>query len=174
MNLIGVIGVAGSGKTLVARHLVDRYGFERRRFAEPMKRMLKLGLGLTDEELDGDAKQRPLPAFGWCTPRHIMQTLGTDWGRRMIHSDIWVSVFRQEADRDLAAGKLLVVDDVRFHNEAAGIKALGGTLWRVYRPGLATMDHASERAQASIVEDVLITNATSVEDLVRSVDSLMR
>lgn len=169
--VIGVIGVAGSGKTVVAKHLIERYGFSRKRFAEPLKRMLKLGLGLTDEEIDGAGKQKALEQFGGCTPRHIMQTLGTDWGRRMIHSDIWVNVWKRDA---YATGGLVVVDDVRFPNEAAAVRELGGTLWRVYRPGLVTMDHASERSQKSIQEDHLLNNATSIPDLIKSIDLLMQ
>jgi len=46
-------------------------------------------------------------------------------------------------------------------------------LWRVYRPGLNTMDHASERAQKAILEDVLINNATSIPALYSSVDHLL-
>lgn len=167
--LIGIIGVAGSGKTLVAKHLIDRYGFARRRFAEPIKRMLRSGLGLSDAQLDGADKLQTLPEFGGATPRLLMQTLGTDWGRRHVHPDIWVECWRRDV---LAAGSLVVCDDVRFPNEAAAVKALGGTLWRVYRPGLNTMDHASERSQRDLVEDALLNNATTIGDLLRSVEVL--
>jgi dephospho-CoA kinase len=46
-KIVAILGVAGSGKTLVARHLVEAYGFQRTRFAGPLKNMLKVGLGLT-------------------------------------------------------------------------------------------------------------------------------
>ena len=170
MKLIGVVGVAGSGKTLVAKYLIEQHGFVRRRFAEPLKNMLRVGLGLTDAQLEGSEKMAQLPAFGGCTPRHIMQTLGTEWGRRMIHSDIWVNAWKRSL---IDAGDLIVVDDVRFPNEASVIQAMGGTLWRVYRPGLVTHDHASERHQQSIVEDFLLNNATSIADLMRSVELLI-
>lgn len=169
LMVIGIVGVAGSGKTLVARHLVERYGFVRRRFAEPLKRMLRVGLGLTDAQLDGDQKTVPLPEFGGATPRTLMQTLGTEWGRRLIDPNLWVACWTRDV---LTTGGLVVCDDVRFGNEAAAVKALGGLLWRVYRPGLVTMDHASERSQRDIVEDALLNNATTIADLLRSVDLL--
>jgi len=168
--IIGILGVAGSGKTLVSRHLVEHYGYTRTRFADPLKRMLKFGLGLTDDEVDGDAKMRPIADFGGCTPRHMMQTLGTEWGRRTVHPEIWINVWKREVQKITGA---IVVDDVRFPNEAALIKEMGGTLWRIYRPGLNTMDHASERLQQQIAEDVLINNATSLPALFNSVDSLV-
>ncbi|CAB4130466.1 hypothetical protein UFOVP119_90 [uncultured Caudovirales phage] len=171
MKIIGILGVAGSGKTLVSKHLVDHHGFARVRFAEPLKRMLKLGLGLTDAQVDGDEKMTPIADFGGATARHMMQTLGTEWGRRLVFSDIWINVWKRDTAK---AGPLVVVDDVRFPNEAATIKAMGGTLWRVYRPGLNTQDHISERAQAAIEEDAFITNATTIPALLASVDSLVR
>lgn len=168
--VVGIIGVAGSGKTLVARHLIERYGFVRRRFAGPLKRMLRAGLGLTDAQLDGDEKAVPLPQFGGATPRALMQTLGTEWGRRTIDPGLWVTCWQRDVRE---AGGLVVCDDVRFPNEAAAVRSFGGTLWRVYRPGLVSMDHASERSQRDIAEDVLLNNATTIPDLIRSVDVLV-
>lgn len=169
--VVGLIGIAGSGKTLVARHLVERHGFVRHRFAGPLKEMIKVGLGLTDEQLDGIGKNEPIPDAGGCTPRHLMQTLGTEWGRRMIHSDLWINRWRAIVRAETA--DLIVVDDVRFPNEASALRSVGGRLWRVYRPGLATSSHASERAQAQIGEDVLINNATSISEMIRSVDAVV-
>lgn len=169
--IIGILGLAGSGKTLVAKHLVEEYEFERMRFADPIKRMLRLGLGLTDEEIDGEAKMTPNAVFGGVTPRHLMQTLGTEWGRRNIHTDIWVNVWRR--DVALQTGNV-VVDDVRFPNEAAAIRAMGGVLWRVYRPGLTMDSHVSERMQQNITEDHLINNATSITALLNSTDHLIK
>lgn len=168
-QVIGILGVAGSGKTLVSRHLTEAHGYTRLRFAEPIKRMLR-ALGLTEEQVDGDQKMVPLPQFGGATPRAMMQTLGTEWGRRQVHQNIWVNTMRVEAERCAAP---IVIDDVRFPDEAKLVQELGGTLWRIYRPGLNTHDHASERAQRTITEDVLITNATTISALIQSVDHLM-
>ena len=169
--IIGILGYAGSGKTLVAKHLVDRYGFRRTRFADPLKRMLKLGLGLSDEEVDGDLKMAPMDRFGGCTPRHMMQTLGTEWGRKRVYPDIWVDAWVNIARETEGP---LVVDDVRFPNEAEVIRELGGTLWRVYRPGVGMMIHPSETAAGEIDEDALINNATTVPALLNSVDLLVK
>jgi hypothetical protein len=170
-KIIGLIGVAGSGKTLVAKHLVERHGFVRQRFAGPLKEMIKVGLGLTDQQLDGNGKNDPIPWAGGATARHMMQTLGTDWGRRMVHTDIWINRWRHLVAAE--SSELIVVDDVRFPNEAAALRDVGGQLWRVYRPGLTTASHASERAQAQIAEDILINNATSIGEMIRSVDAVV-
>lgn len=169
--IIGIVGIAGSGKTLVARHLVERHGFHRTRFAGPLKEMIKAGLGLTDEQLDGDQKNAPIPWAGNCTPRHLMQTLGTEWGRRMIHSDLWINRWREVVAQSSA--ERIVVDDVRFPNEAGAVVDVGGSIWRVVRPGLTTMDHPSERAQKQIAENTLINNATTIAEMIRSVDAVV-
>lgn len=168
--LIGIVGIAGSGKTLVAKHLVERHGYTRMRFADPLKRMLRDGLGLSDEEVDGDLKMTPNPVFSGKTPRYLMQTLGTEWGRKRVSNDIWVNIWKRDA---ALAGPLVVVDDVRFPNEADAIRSLGGVIWRVYRPGLVTGAHWSERAQAEITEDTLISNATTITALLASVEHLI-
>jgi hypothetical protein len=169
--IIGIVGLAGSGKTLVARHLVEKHGFARSRFAAPLKEMIKVGLGLSDAHLDGELKNEPIPSCGGCTARHLMQTLGTEWGRRMVHSDIWVNRWREVVLAD--ATRLVVVDDVRFPNEASAVKSVGGSIWRIVRPGLSSMDHPSERAQRNIQEDFLINNATTISEMIRSVDALV-
>lgn len=170
--VIGVVGIAGSGKTLVSKHLVAKHGFKRLRFAGPLKEMLKAGLGLTDEQLDGALKTQPIRELGGVTPRHLMQTLGTDWGRRLVHADLWTNRLRSILGEH--EDGLFVVDDVRFANEAACIRSAGGSLWKVVRPGLAVGSHASERAQASIDEDVLLNNALDISSLLRSVDAVIK
>jgi hypothetical protein len=170
-KIVAILGVAGSGKTLVARHLVEAYGFQRTRFAGPLKNMLKVGLGLTDDQVDGNAKMEPLEALGGATPRHLMQSLGHEWGRRMIHPDLWATAWKRST-QDLEG--LIVADDLRYPNEAQAVRDLGGVIWRVYRPGLATMEHGSERAQNKITEDALINNATSIADMLKSVDLLAK
>lgn len=169
--LIGIVGIAGSGKTLIAKHLVERRDYTRMRFADPLKRMLRDGLGLTDEEVDGSQKSTPNSVFAGRTPRYLMQTLGTEWGRKKVSHDIWVNIWKRDAAR---AGPRVVVDDVRFPNEADAIRSLGGVIWRVYRPGVVAASHISEQAQAEITEDVLITNATTISALLGSVEHLLR
>lgn len=169
--LVGLIGQAGSGKSALARHLVTRHGFVRMRFAENLKTMLRIGLGLTEEQIDGDAKMVPLADYGGRTPRELMQTLGTEWGRRLVHPDVWVIAWR----RSLPATGLVCVDDVRFPNEAAAIRAEGGLLWRITRPAnpTAPQDHPSERLQREILADLEIANTADLAALRAKVDGVV-
>ena len=86
-SVIAITGQAGSGKTTIAKHLELEYNYVRVRFAEVLKDML-LALGLTEEEINGDLKEKPCSLLLGKTPRHAMQTLGIEWGRNLIHPDI--------------------------------------------------------------------------------------
>jgi hypothetical protein len=165
-KLIALVGTAGSGKSLVGKRLVERHGFAVLRIADPIKRMLSAGLGLTEEQLDGRSKQLPIPEFGGHTPRHLMQTLGFGWGRREVHANLWVEVWRQNYRK--MAGPV-VVDDVRFTNEAAVVRELGGVVWRITRPGVGG-ETASDRAISEIEADLVIENRATVPELLLEVD----
>ena len=161
--IIGFCGPIGCGKTTAARHLVDGYRFERRRFAGPLKAMVK-ALGLTDEEVDGRLKEEPCERFGGSTPRHMMQTIGTEWGRNCVHPNLWVMAW----EASLPKNRDVVVDDVRFANEAQAIKRLGGTLVFIDRPGVAIGAHASE--QQLLVPDITLKNNSTEDDLCTHLD----
>lgn len=132
-QIIGLCGPAKSGKSLAANYLSTCRGFTRIRFAGPLKAMLA-ALGLTTDEIEGRLKERPCALLGGRTPRHAMITLGTEWGRQMIHPDLWINAWNERLSR-LPPGKSVVVEDCRFGNEAAAIRAYGGVLIRLHRAG---------------------------------------
>jgi hypothetical protein len=62
--------------------------YARAAFADPLKDMLVTGLSVTRErDLDGPHKHDPTN-YGGKSPRELMQTLGTEWGRELIDPDI--------------------------------------------------------------------------------------
>lgn len=149
-RLIGLYSSAPrSGKSTIASYLTE-YGFYTVPFAGPIKRMtrtflIQLGYGPTeiDHYLD-TGKEEHLPGIR-TTPRHILQTLGTEWGRDCIHPEVWLMCWERAAQQSLDSGVPVVCDDLRFPNEAALIRRLGGELWTISRPGAtATKPHASE------------------------------
>lgn len=144
--------VMGSGKTELTNVLVNQHGYAPVKFAGCLKEMLKVLLvtaGMHPTETlrytDGDLKETPIPFFGGKTCRWMMQTLGTDWGRRLITPTIWIDVAKAKILRLLNDGWRVVVDDMRFENEYEAIKELGGATVMVTRPGLVeTTGHPSE------------------------------
>lgn len=169
--LIAFTGLAGSGKSTAALHLVQRHGFARVRLAGPLKAMLR-ALGLTEQEVDGDQKEEPCELLGGQTPRWAMQTLGTEWGRELISGDLWTRAWWQ-AVHNVPVGQPVVVDDLRFINEAAAVQALNGTIVLVNRPGagVGAAGHPSEGI--ALPHHATIDNAGSMDDFIASIDSLV-
>lgn len=173
-QIIGIVGVAGSGKTLVWRHLVEQYGFQKVSFSAPAKRMLVHGLGLPAEQIDGDDKERPDPLLCGRTGRQLTRSIISDWGRRHVGRAIWCNIWRRDASQIVGLDGNVLADDVRYPDEADVIRELGGQIWRVYRPGLNSAGQATENAQKGIEEDHLLANATTIPDLLVSVDALVK
>jgi hypothetical protein len=141
--LIAFTGRAGSGKSTAAQALVDRDGYIRCSFAQPIKDMVK-AMGISYAEMtDAKIKNMPNPDYGDKSPRYIMQTLGTEWGRNMIDPDIWINVWRRKLPPRAIYN--IVVDDCRFENEVQIVKTLGGIVIKVNRISAnTTVTHHSE------------------------------
>lgn len=170
--IIGFTGEKGSGKTTAAKALVDRMDFKRIRFAGPMKQMVgvilsRLGYskGEIKQFLDGSDKNVEVPELG-VTPRHLLQTLGTEWGRQHVSKDLWAGLTVRQADRISKKGTDVAIDDCRFPNEADKIHSVGGVIVRVNRPGLSSEDsHKSEKYYDQVPADFTIQNDRSIREL---------
>jgi hypothetical protein len=177
-HLVAFVGRMGAGKHTAAAALVER-GYTPMQFTAPLKAAVCALFGLTDEHVNGKLKDRHLPEWG-TTPRRLMQVVGTDVVRDALHvhlptlapHDLWVRRFRQEyAKHQATSAKPVVVTGVRFPNEVAAIRELGGVVYRVTRPwGLMTAHdgscaHASEAAVDSLEVDGDIRNDGTVAQL---------
>lgn len=163
MDLIALTGPAGAGKSTAAAWLARHRGYARVSFAAPLKAMLE-AIGIDPAALDrGPAKAAPHPLLCGATPRRAMQTLGTEWGRHLIHPDLWVRLAEAPVCAALDHGGRVVIDDLRFPNEAAMIRRHGGTIIRIERPGALAPSAAGAASHASehqpITPDLTIRNA---------------
>jgi hypothetical protein len=144
-RVIGIHGPIGAGKTTVAKILEDDLGYKRLRFAQGLKDML-YAIDLDKECVDGDRKLEPLDVLGGKTARHAQQTLGTEWGRRMIHPDIWANILANRIKTEIKKFPLtshFVIDDLRFPNEYAALReAFGGSFVsiKVRRKGVEPLE----------------------------------
>jgi hypothetical protein len=171
-RIIGLYSsVPRSGKSTVARMLTSR-GFEQHSLADPIKNMVFSLL----RDLDIEAsraydyittnKSEVIEELG-VNPRHILRTLGTEWGRDCIHPQIWLKAWEARSSKC----ERVVVDDVRFVNEAELIKSKGGQLWRIVRPGVEDPDgfHASEGGLEGWEFDGIIYNDKTFGELSQEV-----
>lgn len=107
------------------------------------------------------------------TSRRIQQTLGTEWGRDQIHPELWVLLARDAWNREHAKGRSVVVDDMRFPNELAAVRAAGGTPVRITRVSASVpQPHASE-GQLDECAMTAIVNSGTIELLLLQADALL-
>lgn len=169
---IGVMGPIGHGKTTLARILSGYGGYGIFPFAQPLKDMMR-AIGLSEDDVNGEHKEIPHPILCGKTPRHAMQTIGTEWGRQMIGSDIWLNAWRFRVEGSPV--RRAIADDCRFLNEARLIRQLGGEIWRVIDPRkeIPEIVHLSEKEWMLVEPDVVIINDGTVEDMTHRVAAIM-
>ena len=93
VNLIRLMAAAGAGKDTAAICITTSLQeFRQDYFALPLYEALAAILGTTVSHLQKrEVKDKPWPTLG-VTPRRMLQTLGTDWGRDLIDMDIWLKL----------------------------------------------------------------------------------
>lgn len=183
MSLVGITGRKFNGKDTLGRILIERYGYVRLAFADPLKEACRNIFGFTDEQLYGDLKETD-DTFWQTTPRRVLQYVGTDLLRNQLANimpqlgtNIWVEALRRRIDimRHENPDIKIVVTDVRFENEVEMIKRLSGTVIRVSRPSVNTsIDvHSSEINIDNLNVDHQILNEGTLHDLEDAVKLIM-
>ena len=187
MKLIGLYGVARSGKDEVGKAMLRSHGYSSYAFADPIRSAAVAMFGLPKCMFDGDNPDRETVNEFWgFSPREMLQKLGTEGGRNVFGYDIWVKraqirwaahVADFELDLDnleLEISSGLVITDVRFDNEAKWIIDEGGCIIHVLRPLVpAVNDHVSEQGiDPSLITHTLLNDGT-LGDLNRQVHKLL-
>lgn len=179
IKIIGIAGGKGVGKDTVANILCTRYGFTRMAFGDPIKEALA-SIFQVDKSFFNDEKVKEVPSAllcGW-SPRYLMQTLGTEWGRALVSPDLWVDllVSRIEAQSYKFKGAGVVIPDVRFPSEVQGLRVIGGKIWKVERkhtPYSIGDNHASENSMSDVWYDKVIDNNSGMDSLAARIGDLL-
>lgn len=161
--VVGVTGAAGAGKGTVASML----GWHEVSFADPLYDMISVMTGYPVERLkDRQFKEQVIPWLGK-SPRQLLQTLGTDWGRDTVAKDVWRKIgARRIRAAHLAGITCVAVPDVRFDDEADLIHdEFGGVIWEATRPGAQTcVGHVSESGLSRNRIDRTLVNAGTLDE----------
>ena len=153
---IGIAGKAGSGKDTLGAQVINTLSPStlikprcvKHSFAAPLKEMLAAGLGVSVETLeDREYKETP-HKYLQRTPRELLQSLGTEWGRDMVDPNIWVTLAGARMLESLENNISVVVTDVRFDNEAMFIRQNGGIVIQVEKDGETADVNVSESEKA--------------------------
>lgn len=102
--------------------------------------------------------------------RWVCQRWGTEY-RRAQDDQYWLV---KAGEFIMQQSKPVVITDCRFQNEADFVRTMGGELWHIRRPGIATvLAHVSENALEVGNQDAMIGNVGTIDDLNQTVDLLI-
>lgn len=157
-QLIGICGYKGAGKTTVVHSAI----FDPTRLCKPLPvyqmsfmqtvvEMLET-MGIPTEITRNKTRwNEPIAILNNKTMRHAVQTLGTEWARGFIGPYVWINITMQHARQTMRQGISVLIDGVRYPEEADAIRAQNGILIAFHRPDLRVdIDHLSERKIAQI------------------------
>ena len=205
--IIGISGFMGAGKDELADILVSKYGFKKTFMSEPLARALYALNPIIDCFFPGAAElsaelQYSSPsrytryrdiadAIGYTEAkkipevRRLLQVLGTEVGRDIIGENTWTDIAARTLTQWQADGIPAVITGIRYRNELAMIRDLGGaTVW-IHRPGLTLPAklalHSSETTVGPLDCDYRVENdgtgdgwrevlAERAEQLMREID----
>ena len=157
MKIIGFTGPAGSGKSTAAGLLAARLADAGRSalitgFAAALKRLCRQAGW--DGRKDGAG-------------RKLLQAVGQ--AAREIDPEHWISALAESLPAPgPGAPDVVIVQDVRFENEAAWIRARGGEIWRLVGWGGLAGEagaHASEAGIEPTEHDTIVPNRGNLEQL---------
>lgn len=183
--IIGIAGLKHSGKNTAAKFLAERYekSFKVREwsFAHDLKVGAARALGVDKNEIefcdwlkengtiaihaDDDEK-----FVNKVTGREYLQLYGTESHREVFGEDFWVdntlNKIKNPDDGSAWEERLDLITDVRFPNEAIGIKEAGGYILRIDRKEVEVGDgHASEKPLPDDLVDRVVDNNASLDHL---------
>jgi len=120
------------------------------------------------------------------TPRLLLQLLGTECGREIIHPNIWVNALfadynkgrtlkLKNATTNIDTTDKWIITDMRFPNELKAVKDRGGITIRIERGSTNTLGnpHPSETALDGATFNYVIYNNGTIDELIDKVKEIL-
>lgn len=180
-----ICGKARSGKDTVANYLVKKHSLKKDAFAKPIKDMVKIQYGWTEDHVNGELKDVVDPFWG-ISPRQALQSLGTDYAqdylcmnypdfKKTTGANVWVKSFAKRMD----LVEDYVLSDYRFSHEFHYLANIlqeenkQVVTLKITRNKLDTKveDHKSELSLKDLYVDYEIDNNSTLEDLYKKLDN---
>lgn len=169
--IIGLTGPSGSKKTVAAKRLQKNWGFTRIHVGDPIKKAVRDGFGLKKKQVMNVGKDTPAPQLGGATPRSVMEAYGV--GIHTAAPKATAIKLHKKLMKAISRGKSVAVDGVRSPHEAALIKSMGGTIWRMDNNKGADVNLPMDKRAELVKADSLVDSSKSKEDIQANVDSQM-
>lgn len=106
--------------------------------------------------------------------RWALQYVGTEIVRSR-DQDFWKNYLWTKLEFDIMPDRTIIIDDVRFPNEAASIRDRGGIIVKVIRKSFQPLDtsHPSETMVDKIEPDYIFYIDEGIENVAKAVDKLL-
>jgi hypothetical protein len=189
--LIAVLGRKSSGKDTFANYIINKYGFIKYSFADPLKKGIQHFFNLTDQQLTDEKLKETIDTRWGISPRKLFQIIGTDIFQNVLKEYIpelsvngrnhWVILFNQW----YTSQKLdmnVIIADARFLHEIEEIKNLGGKVIKIIRPQQINSNinkndsHLSELEIDMIpdqfIDHVIINDTNNLDTFNQKIDQL--
>ena len=185
MKLIGLCAGKRCGKDTFADYIIEKQGYVKYGFADPLKEACRHIFLFNDEQLYGEEKEEMDDRWG-ITPRQALQQVGTQMFRQQSHKlfpnskikagKIWVQRFKLWYKEQIKINPNIkvILSDIRFQDEADAITELGGSLISIKRNTKMIDTHLSETGIKKIKTDYTITNNLSLDNYYYKIDLLMK
>jgi hypothetical protein len=167
--IIGITGLAQSGKDTAANYLIKNYGFTRKAFADKLKEFCYLINPELNEAVDsvGWEAAKRIPVF-----RRFLQDVGHN-ARATFGTDFWVDQVLNKKMADDLIDQSIVITDMRYQNEFDRVNWYEGWTIRIIRPGLELVNnHVTETQHLNIPVSFTVTNDT-LDHLYQQLDEIM-
>lgn len=107
------------------------------------------------------------------TPRKLLQLVGTDAMRNLVHPEIWVNSLMAEIDKENKGN--FIISDTRFTNEILAIEKRKGIIIRIEREGLNSTDlHESETQLDNYPFKYIIDNSGDFDELITKTKNILQ
>lgn len=174
-------GKKQSGKSTASTYLESKISATRINFKDALLEEIEMNFPDLLQAMIDMMDKTQYDGWGWTVDdlfrekppimRALLQNYGTEV-RRGDEEDYWVERWKEsvaEVEGDI------IVDDVRFLNEAQAVKDLGGMVIKIERTDLIQTDsHSSETEMDLIIPDYTISVKTGQHDLLyRNLDFIL-
>lgn len=174
-KIIAICGAKRSGKDVLADFLIKKYGYNKIKFADLLKDVVKILFDFSNDQL-GDSNSKDIIDDRWCiTPRQALQFFGTEILQYKIQ-ELLPNIDKKFLTLSLLSkikdDQIYVISDLRFLHEYEELKKLNAFIIRIDRlNNLKDDNHVSEKEYINIPYNIYVKNNTNIENMLQQFDS---
>jgi hypothetical protein len=183
-HIIAICGLKRSGKDTVADYICSKYGYQKMKFADPLKMALRTLFNFSEEQMEGDKKDHVDETWG-ITPRSALQFFGTEVMQYKLQEILpaigrtfWAE--RLCANHSCINSSKIVISDMRFPHELDVLKRHQNNVTVICidrvscaSPHDVALLHQSEKEYRNITIDYFIDNNRSIPEMLEQVDKIV-